>query len=135
MLLRFSSEGKKRGIVNISSISETGLRTYQAIYCATKAFITVFTRALAVEYKGRIDFLCTIPRQVNTRMNPGLGIKYTSPEVCHVLNSGWDTEVYGHWKHYLNNQYTVYIDTQKSLTPHNWKSLIAQWLIDHAYAV
>ena len=82
ILRRFSSEGKKRGIVNISSISETGLRTYQAIYCATRAFITVFSRALAVEYKGRIDFLCTIPRQVNTRMNPGLGIKYISPEVC-----------------------------------------------------
>ena len=127
MVNRFAQEGKKSAIINVSSVAENGLVGYRGIYCATKAFVTCFSRALAIEYKGKVDFLCTTPGNVTTRMNPGKGLKYISARDCaenHLDFVGKDTQVYGHWKHYLSDQYVRYLQPQSIRNSIGWNMVL-----------
>lgn len=90
--------------MNVSSASGTFAQPYTAAYCASKAFVDFFTRALALEFKGsRTDILSLRPFYVSTPMN-GLkrGLDTITPEACVAgtfSKIGHDIETYGGINH------------------------------------
>lgn len=97
---------KRSLVLNISSASGTFAQPYTVGYCASKAFVDFFTRALALEFKGsRTDILSVRPFYVSTPMN-GLknGFDTITPESCVAgifSKIGHDVATYGGINHSL----------------------------------
>jgi 17beta-estradiol 17-dehydrogenase / very-long-chain 3-oxoacyl-CoA reductase len=99
--------GKRSGILNVSSFAGDFPFPMKAVYAATKAFDHFFSIGLENEVKGsNVDFLSVKPLEVATPLTgtePD-GIFIITPEQCviSVVNDiGYESETYGHWAHKL----------------------------------
>ena len=104
LLPQILNRPKKSAIINISSVAEFGKLPYMQLYSGTKAFVVAFTRALAIEYEKRVDFLCIIPGAMYTKMLPYKFFYSTSTDEAakaQLDRLGYENESCGHWKHYL----------------------------------
>jgi 17beta-estradiol 17-dehydrogenase / very-long-chain 3-oxoacyl-CoA reductase len=94
---------KKSLVISLSSMSAVSPFAYMSVYGATKKFNDQFSKALAVEFKGRIDFLSLKPGFVSTNMlktQPG-GLVITAEQCVEgcLRDVGWQRETAGYWKH------------------------------------
>lgn len=102
--LMVAREGKRSGILNLSSVSALFKRGSN-LYPSTKAFVGAFTECLANDpkYKG-IDFLNLYTASVSSQMNRSKVLMtvtaddYAKQSLRHL---GYETVDHGHWKHTL----------------------------------
>ena len=116
MLETNSKTGSKSAIVNICSIYDNGLWGYRMLYCATKAFLRIFSKGLSIEYEGIIDVLNVRPGGVTTRMNPKSGFYYlVHPGVAartHLRFVGNAREAVCCWRHILQDVQHNHVKSQ-----------------------
>ena len=105
LLPKMKERRQRSGIINVSSAAATGPLAYYSAYTGTKAFVDLFTRSIADEYR-QFDILSLKPFDVSTKM-----IYYREPDLLTItmeecvrgaLNDlGYQDHTYGHWKHKL----------------------------------
>lgn len=110
--------GGRSMMLNISSISDIGI-PYLAIYSASKAYITCFTKALDTEMKAEgipIDMKVVIPGSVDSP-NSKIGVSFTQPssdqmgrEIVQTIKDARSAVVtYPNWAHWMQ---TVFCSVQ-----------------------
>lgn len=94
---------KKSLVISLASVSAVVPFAFLGIYGATKSFNHQFSKAMAEEYRGKIEFMSLKPNYVSTKMTklkPGGVI--ISPRQCVeacLREAGKENETAGHWKH------------------------------------
>lgn len=105
-LSRFRTTKEKSLVINISSSMEESIIPGNAVYSATKRFITFFSEGLRYEYKA-VQVVTVKPGAVLTPMlinakNEGVPLQASSDDYAKALLNGLRTGVnHGHWKHKL----------------------------------
>ena len=102
----------KTCIIFISSGTKSCKFPFVSTYSATKSYIHALANSIAMEYKEELDVLCLYPGAINTRLNPGEGAFFISPEGAvssHLRSVGRERNGYGHWKHELSDILFSYV--------------------------
>lgn len=103
----------RSGLVNVSSmIAYFEGMAGDAIYCASKAHVNIFTHSIAKELEGKnIDVYSFTPGMASTNLwqdqskrNP-LGITAKSVVTAGLRDLGYETESSGHWNHDLQTPF------------------------------
>lgn len=94
---------KKSLVISLASVSAVIPFPFLGVYGATKAFNHQFSKSMAEEYHGKIDFLSLKPNYVSTKMTKlKAGGMIILPRECAeacLREAGKETETAGHWKH------------------------------------
>ena len=70
MVSRFIKRDQKSLVINVGAGFGMNGMLGVSIYGATKALVHNFTQAMQKEYKGKIDFMLSVPGPVYSKMNP-----------------------------------------------------------------
>lgn len=104
MLNRSKTEGKRCGIMNISSVSARTKLKFAAVYAATKSYNEVFSNILTKEVGEFVDVMAVHPGPTKTNMIRFMGPFVATPtqHVSWVLSDlGYNDQTFGYYQHYL----------------------------------
>jgi 17beta-estradiol 17-dehydrogenase / very-long-chain 3-oxoacyl-CoA reductase len=102
---KLSNRSNKSAIINLSSYATFGALPYNAMYCASKSYNDVLSRALSYEYYHKnIDFISVKPLFAETPLSKmkanGFSVISTKQCVTGILNDlGYENYSEGHWIH------------------------------------
>ncbi len=103
VLPRLLARKHKSAIINVSSVAGVYPMPYISLYSATKAYNDYFSRAIAEEYKGKIDVMSLRPNMVATLMSrarPNFFVLSTEECAAGALGKlGYESFTYGNWRH------------------------------------
>ena len=96
----------KTAIINISSSASHRPLPYMGLYSATKVFDDYFSRALSLEYDGKVDVLSLRPSFVRTPLVAAAGdskwhINTDEFVISGLKKLGRCHSAIGHWRHQL----------------------------------
>jgi 17beta-estradiol 17-dehydrogenase / very-long-chain 3-oxoacyl-CoA reductase len=102
---KLSKRSSRSGIINLSSYATFGALPYNAMYCATKSYNDVLSRALSYEYQLKnVDFLSVKPLFAETPLSKmkanGFSVITAKQSVRGIVNDlGHENYTEGHWIH------------------------------------
>ena len=98
-------ERNKSCIINLSSISSYFTMHGGAGYCSSKLYDDFLSRALAYEYRKKIDILSVKPNFVSTPLTRNMrGLLVVNKNECaggSLKALGNSDETFGHWLHHI----------------------------------
>jgi len=111
LLSKLEKRQYRSAVINMASYAAMKPTPGMAIYAATKAFNDFISRALAEEFKDKIDFLSVRPKRVSTPMTENVEDEqadwhWIEPEEvvkAALRDLGYEAVTIGHWKHELHH--------------------------------
>ena len=113
---------ERSAIINLSSLASNRPVPYMGLYSATKIFDDYLSRALALEYAGKLDVISLRPSFVKTAMSAAVSKEgffhiHTHEFVKSSLKKlGRTSRTIGHWKHKFKSIRDMSLISDKKLT-------------------
>lgn len=108
---KLSKRAARSAVISLSSFATFGALPYNAMYCATKSYNDVLSRALSYEYNQKnVDFLSVKPLFAETPLSKmkanGFSVISTKQCVNGIMNDlGYENYTEGHWIHKIQGYF------------------------------